>query len=800
MNFRIDETDPNIVHSVVMKTNNVRVWDWPVAVLLVLLVYVSAARLSITGWTTGLWNVEGVCVLGTLLGLALGFSKFQKSPLRWLVAGYSLMILPWVLGGLIQGENTTIGQLASLAGRLAAANASVWRGEPVTDSLFFVTLMCILFWAIGLFSGYQSVRHSNTPAALIPALLPLLVVQYYDSYNTGRIWIVGLFFLLAILLAGRLNFLENRKRWQKKRIFVGDEPVFDMARGLVLSAMLVILLAWSAPTPAAAIPAVARIWREITLPFEKTRDRFDDLLASLQGGVAVVPGELYGSTMSLGQNAQQGDTEVFRVRPSEITNARLYWRVRVYDTYQSGRWAVSDSKTIQFSPQGDAPIDVGISTDRQLELIFNWQTNPSSLLATPGSPLWLSRSGAIQVNPLPEDVYDLLSWSASTPVLNGDQYQVRAALLETSIKEMRTAPESYPDWVVERYLQLPDDFPGNIGRLADRLTRDYDNNYDKTIAITNYLRTEMKYNLEIPPPPVGVDPMEWFLFTWKQGFCNYYASAEVLLLRAAGIPARMVVGYAPGEYQSSGYYQVRAKDAHAWPEVYFSGIGWVEFEPTVSLDPIFRPSGEERPGVDDSELLRGREGLERSGLDEFLLPVDDVPLPLPGIETPPSATEAASPLRLEWLWVIIFVALLSGAAVAGWRLERRYSVTQKIPHAIKKIYIRYHLNTPRWLENWVRWSEVTAVERAFHAINQSLAWLGKPQPPDVTALERAALLKEFLPDSSEAIDTLVAAHEKTLYTPEPANPAAAMRAAWIVRSQALRALARRSFIDGEQQS
>jgi hypothetical protein len=535
-----------------MKTNNVRVWDWPVAVLLVLLVYVSAVRLSVTTWTTGLSNVEAVSVLGTLLGLALGFSKFQKSPLRWLVAGYSLMILPWVLGGLIQGENTTIGQLASLVGRLTAANASIWRGEPVTDSLFFVTLMCILFWAIGLFSAYQSVRHSNIPAALIPAMLPLLVVQYYDSYHTGRIWIVGLFFLLAILLAGRLNFLENRKRWQEKRIFVGDEPIFDMARGLVVSALLVILLAWSAPTPAAAIPAVARIWREITQPFEKTRARFDDLLASLQGRVAVIPGELYGSTMSLGQNAQQGDTEVFRVRPSEITKARLYWRVRVYDTYQSGRWAVSDSKTIQFSPQDDAPIDVGISTDRQLELIFNWQTNPSSLLATPGFPLWLSRSGAIQVNSLPQDAYDLLSWSASTPVLNGDQYQVRAALLETTIKEMRAAPQSYPDWVVERYLQLPDEFPGNIGRLADRLTRGYDNNYDKTIAITNYLRTEMKYNLEIPPPPVGVDPVEWFLFTWKQGFCNYYASAEVLLLRAAGIPARMVVGYAPGQYQPSG--------------------------------------------------------------------------------------------------------------------------------------------------------------------------------------------------------------------------------------------------------
>ncbi len=780
-----------------MKTKNVCVWDWPAAVLLVLLVYVSAARLSITGWTTGLWSVEGISVLGTLLGLALGFSKFQTSPLRWLAAGYSLMILPWVLGGLIQGENTTIGQLASLAGRLAAANVSIWRGEPVTDSLFFVTLMCLLFWAIGLFSGYQSIRHSSTPAALIPALLPLLVVQYYDSYNAGRIWIVGLFFLLAIVLAGRLNFLENRKRWQEKRIFAGDEPVFDMARGLALSALLVILLAWSAPTPAAVIPAVARIWREINQPFEKTRDRFDDLLASLRGGMAVVPGELYGSTISLGQNAQQGDAEVFRVRLPEFTTARLYWRVRVYDTYQNGRWSVSDSKTIPFSPESGAPIDTGISTDRQLELIFNWQANPSSLLATPGYPLWMSRSGAIQVNPLPEDVYDLLSWSASTPVLNGDQYQARAVLLDPTVKDMRAAPQSYPDWVVERYLQLPDDFPGSIGRLADRLTREHDNNFDKATAITNYLRAEMKYDLEVPPPPAGVDPVEWFLFTWKQGFCNYYASAEVLLLRAAGIPARMVVGYAPGDYQSGGYYQVRAKDAHAWPEVYFPGIGWVEFEPTVNLDVIYRPSGEERADVEDDELLRRQDDFGRPGLGEYL---DDLPPPLPGLEPPSANTTNLSRLGLAWLWVIILIATLSGAAAAAWRLERRYFVTQKIPRAIKKLYIRYHLNTPRWLEHWVRWSEVTAVERAFHAINQSLAWLGKPQPPDVTALERAALLKEFLPDSSEAIDTLVAAHEKTLYTPEPANPTAAMRAAWRVRSQALRALARRSFTDGEQQS
>ncbi len=217
----------------------------------------------------------------------------------------------------------------------------------------------------------------------------------------------------------------------------------------------------------------------------------------------------------------------------------------------------------------------------------------------------------------------------------------------------------------------------------------------------------------------------------------------------------MVVGYAAGDYQSGGYYQVKAKDAHAWPEVYFSGIGWVEFEPTTSLDIIYRPSGEERADVEDEELLRLRDVNNHPDLEDPLLPVD-VASPQGGNES----TNPIFPLQSQWLWVIILTVILSGAAVVTWRLERRSHFSQRLPHAIQKIYIRYHLNTPQWLENWVRWSEVTAVERAFHAINQSLAWLGKPQSQDVTALERATLLKKFIPDVAEEIDVLVTAHEK----------------------------------------
>jgi len=95
------------------------------------------------------------------------------------------------------------------------------------------------------------------------------------------------------------------------------------------------------------------------------------------------------------------------------------------------------------------------------------------------------------------------------------------------------------------------------------------------------------------------------------------------------------------------------------------------------------------------------------------------------------------------------------------------------------------------LKKWERWSNLTIVERSFHAINQSLAWLGKPQPPQATPAERAELLKTLLPTAAEEIDTLKKEHENTLFSPTPGDPVKAGRAAWMIRSRTVRAILRR---------
>ena len=163
--------------------------------------------------------------------------------------------------------------------------------------------------------------------------------------------------------------------------------------------------------------------------------------------------------------------------------------------------------------------------------------------------------------------------------------------------------------------------------LAVTITEGLEMPYDKAIAVTSWLRQNIQYSRITDSPPEDVEPIDWFLFDYQIGYCNFYASAEVIMLRSLGIPARLAAGYARGEYTpSDGLYQVEGEDSHSWPEVYFPGYGWIEFEPTVSQAIITRPEDRpENPGANDfTDTPSGLDGelpdetsLEELNPDEF---------------------------------------------------------------------------------------------------------------------------------------------------------------------------------------
>jgi hypothetical protein len=238
--------------------------------------------------------------------------------------------------------------------------------------------------------------------------------------------------------------------------------------------------------------------------------------------------------------------------------------------------------------------------------------------------------------------------------------------------------------------------------------------YDKVIAIEAFLRG-YPYNERIPGPKLGQDGVDYFLFEERQGYCTYYASAMVVMLRVVGVPARYVEGYNQA-YRDAGVYHVLEKDGHAWPEVYFPKYGWVEFEPTSSKSPTVHTPQQKatEDEVDSPERFQNR---PRFLEEDTLLP------PLPTSE-PVKVPVVPFWRRVKpWTWGTLG-GLLALAAVVGWLVLLR----------------RRHV------------ADMSAIERAYYDLtNWAGRLLGLPPLAHQTPHEYALAAGDAVPAGREAI-------------------------------------------------
>jgi len=158
-------------------------------------------------------------------------------------------------------------------------------------------------------------------------------------------------------------------------------------------------------------------------------------------------------------------------------------------------------------------------------------------------------------------------------------YEVVSETATPAPEKLRTASAEVPDEIRQVYLSLPPMDP-RVADLARRVTSGASDNYRRAVALQSYLRDNFGYTLD----PSGIDPHDpipSFLFAVRKGYCEYFASAMTVMLRALGVPARPVNGFQTGTYNRvGGDFVVRARDAHTWVEVYFPRYGWVAFDPT----------------------------------------------------------------------------------------------------------------------------------------------------------------------------------------------------------------------------
>jgi transglutaminase-like putative cysteine protease len=219
--------------------------------------------------------------------------------------------------------------------------------------------------------------------------------------------------------------------------------------------------------------------------------------------------------------------------------------------------------------------------DRGVRIRYNVSTDDSVIVS-------------LSVNGLFPVYEDISAIQTSDQVARGGQYTVVSLVSDADDELLRAAPVIYGTWL-DRYFKLPATMPSRVRDLAWEVVTaaGATTPYDQAKAIEKYLRDSFTYNTIIAQPPAGEDRADWFLFVSKEGYCEYYATSMVVMLRSLGVPARIATGYAPGTYDVTlQKYVVKESAAHAWVEVYFPGYGWIEFEPTPSQAVISRSPGD----------------------------------------------------------------------------------------------------------------------------------------------------------------------------------------------------------------
>lgn len=261
---------------------------------------------------------------------------------------------------------------------------------------------------------------------------------------------------------------------------------------------------------------------------------------------------------------------------------RMHWRGRSFDHFDGVRWSRTRGLPGPAMP-GPAYLARWGGTSRRAR-IFGGPSG-AEVLFGPHPVLAVQARSAIRAFQEPSG--DVLYFGSDVPV-----YTVFYGPEAPSDERLRAARR--PDTrLLNPYLQTPGFTPA-MKRLADSLTAPYADRLDKARSVERYFRENFGYTLDLPRTR-DEGTLEGFIFRRRQAHCEYFSTAMVMLMRTAGIPARNVTGFLGGEWnQTGGYLAVTGNDAHSWVEVWFSGLGWVTFDPTPPSrdDLVNRETGE----------------------------------------------------------------------------------------------------------------------------------------------------------------------------------------------------------------
>ena len=693
---------------------------WFTLLLVWALVMTAALAILNAELISGLELMPIIGSAGVFVGIILAKSRFPARSAHSIAVIYGLFFLIFIVGKELPLELSWRERIVDLIGR-----QSEWISKAISqgssrDGLIFVIHTSVIFWLLGYTASWYTFRRPRLWLVVLPSGFVLLSIVYYYYGPKPLAGFLVIYTLLSLMYIARTHLGAQEKKWRAEAVRFDSGLRSNFFQASLLAALIVLGISWGLPSaPENSALSNAFSQSNISERWRGFQDSWTRLFSSLRVYGAGT-NDAFRNSLSLGGPRSVSNTLIMDIYLEEPL-PYVYWKAVSYDDYEDGTWTISSSDSYDLLPdEGGIPIESTRMRKEVVQTIVNYVPNAATIYAAPDL---INSERHIVVNHSLDDAGKIVVHSARSRLMlrQGERYRVVSDYSIADATSLRQASQEYPDWIRAKYLQVSESITPETIALAEKLSIEADNPFDKAISIRNYLRSNIAYNDQIQAPPEGVEPIHYVLFQRQEAYCNYYASAMVIMLRSQGVAARFVAGYTQGDWDDeTGSYRVRAKNAHAWVEVYFPEFGWVQFEPTASIPLGNRPESAGNPGDAFATQLNLEE--EQALIDDLTRNNEELAGTEQQADEQSGFNQNLSTRRI--LQIGAAVALLSVAAVV--------------------LFIARELN----------WRIESDVDKSYSRLGSWSHFLGLVPRPALTPNERAVLLTKTVPEGKRPIYNL----------------------------------------------
>jgi hypothetical protein len=717
---------------------------WPLIAEAIILIWL-LSHFRVKGWVAAIL----AAVLGFVLVLSTIGSLWDEwgELMRWITYYFASLFRAIIHDSAYPTSGPIFYALGQLLQDIWVLLERLWTWvssipQPKQDLFAIGLVWSLVMWFTAIWATWFSQHRSQPFIGAIPVIILVGALRAY-SHASSSIMLTTLGATLALLVI--VSQMKREQNWNEEN--VGFSHVIQrnstwaavlLSVTLVFSAEIISSININDLFDRFSEPELSTVG-EIENENPIGVDQSDEVMGIINEFRESISGGLPNNNL-IGSGPELSDQVVMYVRLEEVdpvtsdylpvsTDSTYYFRSLTYEYYSTKGWTSNVAKVFGYNAS-QALINKYTTNQHLFHQEVEYIENMGGIIHTVGELASVDTDYYVSWRERDKDgnLVDMFgAW------IDDDNYRAFSIAPIYTENQLRQSQPVYPNWILERYLQLSGSVSERVLDITQELTSSQPTHYDKAVAIERYLRS-FPYTLDLPDKPVGVDIADYFLFDVRKGYCDYYASTMVVMARAAGLPARFVSGFIGGTYdQEAGHFVVTADLAHSWVEIYFPEHGWISFEPTAG-----------RPSID-----RLYDRVER--------PIEEIAIEDQEVEPAeePETSNLYSPI-VKSVLQYSFIITISG--ITTWlfvdtRIMRRQTpmkVFAKLYRRLERVSRHLGLETP---DTFTPYEFSTSLQRHMIDItrNRITNKLLQSVPKEIKWLIEQAILAAYSPDPPDKI-------------------------------------------------